>query len=44
MVIEVILQGIVQKEEDQEDIMIEDIGVEVEVDNIGEEEIVIVEV
>ncbi len=44
MVIEVILQGIVQKEEGQEDIMIEDIGVEVGVDNIGEEEIVIVEV
>ena len=32
------------KEEDREDIMIEDIGVEVEVDNIGEEEIVIVAV
>ena len=40
MVIEVILQGIVPKEEDQEDIMIEDIevGVGVEVDNIEIEE------
>ena len=38
--IEVILQEIVQKEEDREDIMIEDIEVVVEVDNIEEEDIV----
>ena len=40
MDIEVILQEIVQKEEDREDIMKEDIEVVVEVDNIEEEDIV----
>ena len=44
MDIEVILQEIVQKEEDREDIMIEDIEVVAEVDNIEEEDIVEVEV
>ena len=38
--IEVISQEIVQKEEDREDIMIEDIEVVAEVDNIEEEDIV----